>query len=214
MSKESQSGLNFRQELMKYMPPGIVSWDHAEAVNGARAGPGGDDHRMVGVLSATLTDPKTSKIGDCLGVAPEPSGEAGRLPALGGFSLAVASQAPETEQKASVDLHPVGDLGRHRARLTSTPAAFPAARRSMRSPAIKAKYKFVEPMVASWQKGVPEFRPRFPAWPAISEIIAEFGSKMMLGETSVEQGSKEIGTRMEAILKKEGYYDGKKPLLQ
>ena len=45
-------------------------------------------------------------------------------------------------------------------------------------------------------------------------IIAEFGSKMMLGEVTVEQGSKEIGTRMEAILKKEGYYDGKKPLLQ
>ncbi len=81
-------------------------------------------------------------------------------------------------------------------------------------PAIKATYKFVEPMVASWQKGVPEFRPRFPAWPAISEIVAEFGSKMMLGEVSVEQGSKEIGTRMEAILKKDGYYDGKKKLLQ
>ena len=46
------------------------------------------------------------------------------------------------------------------------------------------------------------------------EIIGEFGSKIMLGEVSVEQGSKEIGTRMEAILKKEGYYDGKKELLQ
>ena len=62
-------------------------------------------------------------------------------------------------------------------------------------PAIKAKYKFVEPMVASWQKGVPEFRPRFPAWPAISEVVAEWGSKMMLGQVSVEAGSKEIGTR-------------------
>ncbi len=81
-------------------------------------------------------------------------------------------------------------------------------------PAIKAKYKFVEPMVASWQKGVPEFRPRFPAWPAISEVVAEWGSKMMLGQVSVEAGSKEIGTRMEDILKKEGYYDGKKKLLQ
>jgi len=79
---------------------------------------------------------------------------------------------------------------------------------------IRAKYKFVEPMVASWQKGVPEFRPRFPAWPAISEIIAEFGSKMMLGEVSTADGAKEIGARMEPILEKEGYYDGKKPLLQ
>ena len=81
-------------------------------------------------------------------------------------------------------------------------------------PDIKAKYKFVEPMVASWQKGVPEFRPRFPAWPAISEVVAEFGSKMMLGEVTTEQGAKEIGTRLESVLAKEGYYDGKKALRQ
>ena len=37
-SKESQAGLGFRQDLMKYMPPGIVSWDHAEAVNGLAQG--------------------------------------------------------------------------------------------------------------------------------------------------------------------------------
>ena len=56
-------------------------------------------------------------------------------------------------------------------------------------PDIKAKYQFVEPTVASWQKGVPEFRPRFPAWPALSEIVAEWGSKMMLGEVTTEQGA-------------------------
>jgi multiple sugar transport system substrate-binding protein len=67
-------------------------------------------------------------------------------------------------------------------------------------------------MVASWQKGVPEFRPRFPAWASISEIIAEVGSKMMLGGVSTEDGAKQIGARMEDILKKDGYYDGKKAL--
>jgi multiple sugar transport system substrate-binding protein len=28
-SPESQAGLNFRQDLMKYMPEGIVAYDHA-----------------------------------------------------------------------------------------------------------------------------------------------------------------------------------------
>ena len=79
-------------------------------------------------------------------------------------------------------------------------------------PEIKAQYKFVEPMVASWQGGVPDFRPRFPDWPAISEIVAEWGTKMMLGEVTTEQGAQEIGTRMEAILAKSGYYDGQKKL--
>jgi multiple sugar transport system substrate-binding protein len=61
---------------------------------------------------------------------------------------------------------------------------------------------------------VPEFRPRFPAWPAISEVVAEWGTKMMLNEVSTEEGAKQISARMEDILKKEGYYDGKKPLRQ
>ena len=81
-------------------------------------------------------------------------------------------------------------------------------------PAIQAKYKYVKPMVESWQKGVPEYRPRFPAWSSITEIVAEFGSKMMLGEAPIDQGAKEIGTRMETVLGKEGYYDGKKKKLQ
>jgi multiple sugar transport system substrate-binding protein len=69
-------------------------------------------------------------------------------------------------------------------------------------------------MVLSWQGGVPDFRPRFADWPAISEIVAEWGTKMMLGEVTTEQGAKEIGTRMEEILARSGYYDGQKKLLK
>ena len=212
LSKESQEGLKFRQDLMKYMPPGVVSFDHSEAVNAFAQG----QVSMITEWSAfygTVTDPKTSKLGDCLGVAPEPAGPAGRLPALGGFSLAVASQAPEAAQKASwifIQWATSEDIAR-----AYVEAGGVSGRTSIYEQAdIKAKYKFVEPMVASWQKGVPEFRPRFPAWPAISEVVAEWGSKMMLGEVTTEAGAKEIGARMEEILKKDGYYDGKKALRQ
>jgi len=211
-SPESQKGLQFRQDLMKYMPPGIVSFDHAEAVNALAQG----QVAMITEWSAfygTLTDPATSKLGDCLAVAPEPEGPAGRLPALGGFSLAVASQATDEQKKATwlfIQWATSEEIAR-----SYVEAGGVSGRMAIYGEAdIKAKYKFVEPMVASWQKGVPEFRPRFPAWPAISEIVAEFGSKMMLGEVTVEGGAKEIGTRMEAILEKEGYYDGKKEKLQ
>jgi multiple sugar transport system substrate-binding protein len=212
MSKESQAGLKFRQDLMKYMPPGVVSFDHSEAVNALAQG----QVAMITEWSAfygTLTDPKTSKLGDCLAVAPEPAGPAGRLPALGGFSLAVAAQATEAQQKASwifTQWATSEDIAR-----AYVEAGGVSGRMSIyEQPDIKAKYKFVEPMVASWQKGVPEFRPRFPAWPAISEVVAEYGSKMMLGEVSTEDGAKQIGAKMEAILAKEGYYDGKKALRQ
>ncbi|MDA8248110.1 MAG: sugar ABC transporter substrate-binding protein, partial [Rhodospirillales bacterium] len=212
LSKESQDGLKFRQALLPYMPPGVVSYDHAEAVNALAQG----QVSMITEWSAfysTLTDPKTSKITDCLAVAPEPKGPAGRLPALGGFSLAVASQAPEKAQKASwlfIQWATSEDIAR-----AYVEAGGVSGRMAIyEQPDIKAKYQFVEPMVESWQNGVPQFRPRFPAWPAISEIIAEWGSKMELGQVSTEQGAKEIGSRMEPILAKEGYYDGKKALLQ
>ena len=103
-------------------------------------------------------------------VAPEPAGPAGRLPALGGFSLAVASQASDPQQKAAwifIQWATSEDIAR-----PYVEAGGVSGRMSIyEQPDIKAKYKFVEPMVASWQKGVPEFRPRFPAWPAISEVI-------------------------------------------
>jgi multiple sugar transport system substrate-binding protein len=212
LSKESQAGLKFRQDLMKYMPPGVVSFDHAEAVNALAQG----QIAMLTEWSAfygTLADPKTSKIVDCLAVGPEPKGPAGRLPALGGFSLAVASQAPEKEQKASwifIQWATSEEIAR-----AYVEAGGVSGRMSIyEQPDIKAKYKFVAPTVASWQQGVPEFRPRFPAWPALSEIIAEWGTKMMLGEVTTEEGAKQISTRLEDILKKEGYYDGKKAKLQ
>jgi multiple sugar transport system substrate-binding protein len=45
-------------------------------------------------------------------------------------------------------------------------------------------------------------------------VIGEWGSKIMLGQVTVKEGSQTIGTKMEEILKKAGYYDGKKPLLK
>jgi multiple sugar transport system substrate-binding protein len=211
-SKNSQAGLQFRQDLMKYMPPGDVSFDHAEAVNALAQ----NQVAMITEWSAfysTLTDPKTSKLGDCLAVAAEPKGPAGRLPALGGFSLAVTSQASPEQQKASwifIQWATSDAIAR-----SYVEAGGVSARMSVyKEPDIQVKYQFVAPMVESWQKGVPEFRPRFPAWPELSEVVAEFGSKMMLGEVSVKEGAKDIGQRLETTLAKEGYYDGKKKLLE
>jgi multiple sugar transport system substrate-binding protein len=211
-SKESQAGLKFRQDLMKYMPPGVVSFDHNEAVNALAQG----QVAMITEWSAfygTLTDPKTSKLGDCLAVAPEPKGPAGRLPALGGFSLAVAAQATPAQQKASW-MFIQWATSEAIARAYVEAGGVSGRQAIYKDPAIQAKFKYVNPMVDSWQKGVPEFRPRFPAWSSITEQVAEFGSKMMLGEVTIDGGAKEISTRMEAVLKKEGYYDGKKKKLQ
>ena len=211
-SPESQAGLKFRQDLMKYMPEGIVAYDHSEVVNALAQG----DVAFLTEWSAfysTLASPETSKLGDCLAVAPEPKGPAGRKPALGGFSLAVATQADDAE-KAAGWLFIQWVTSKANAGKYLELGGVPARQSAYADPALAATYKFIPALVESWQEGVPEFRPRFAEWPAITEIVQEWGTKMMLGEVTTEEGARMIGERMEAVLAEAGYYDGKKPLAQ
>jgi multiple sugar transport system substrate-binding protein len=211
-SPESQAGLQFRQDLMKYMPEGIVAYDHAETVNALAQG----DVAMITEWSAfysTLASPETSTLGDCLAVAPEPTGPAGRKPALGGFSLAVATQADDAE-KAAGYLFIQWVTSKANAGRYLEMGGVPARQSAYADPALAETYKFIPALVESWQEGVPEFRPRFAEWPAITEIVQEWGTKMMLGEVSTEEGAKMIGEKMEAVLAEAGYYDGRKPLAQ
>jgi multiple sugar transport system substrate-binding protein len=211
-SPESRAGLQFRQDLMQYMPEGIVAYDHAEAVNALAQG----DVAMITEWSAfysTLASPETSTLGDCLAIAPEPEGPAGRKPALGGFSLAVASQADEDE-RAAAWLFIQWVTSKANAEEYLRLGGVPARQSVYAMPGIAEEFPFVPALVESWQDGVPEFRPRFAEWPEITEIVQEFGTRMMLGEVSVEEGAAEIGARMEAVLDAAGYYDGDKPLAQ
>jgi multiple sugar transport system substrate-binding protein len=211
-SPESQAGLQFRQDLMAYMPEGIVAYDHAETVNALAQG----DVAMITEWSAfysTLANPETSTLGDCLAIAPEPMGPAGRKPALGGFSLAVATQADEAE-RAAAWLFIQWATSKANAETYLRAGGVPARQSVYQIPGIADEFPFVNALVESWQDGVPEFRPRFAEWPEITEIVQEWGTKMMLGEVSIDEGAREIGTRMEAVLEEAGYYSGEKPLAQ
>ena len=210
-SAESQAGLKFRQDLMQYMPDGIVAFDHAETVNGFSQG----DIAIITEWSAfysSVVSPDTSKVADCVEIAPEPMGPAGRKPALGGFSLAVASQADEAEQAAAY-LFIQWATSKANAREYLERGGVPARQSVYEGDDLEA-FKFVPALVESWQDGVPEFRPRFAEWPEITEIVQEWGTKMMLGDVTTEEGATESGTRMESVLEEAGYYSGEKPLAQ
>lgn len=211
-SEESQAGLQFRQDLMQYMPEGIVAYDHSETVNALAQG----DVAMITEWSAfysTLASPDTSTLGECLAIAPEPEGPAGRKPALGGFSLAVATQADEDE-KAAGYLFIQWVTSKANAEQYLRAGGVPARQSIYAQDGIAEEFPFVPALVESWQDGVPEFRPRFAEWPEITEIVQEWGTKMMLGEVGTDEGATEIGTRMEAVLEAAGYYGGDKPLAQ
>lgn len=212
LSAESQAGLQFRQDLMQFMPEGIVAYDHSETVNALAQG----DVAMITEWSAfysTLASEETSTLGECLAIAPEPMGPAGRKPALGGFSLAVASQADDDEQAAGY-LFIQWVTSKANAERYLRAGGVPARQSVYEIPGIAEEFTFVPALVESWQDGVPEFRPRFAEWPEITEIVQEWGTRMMLGEVSIEEGAGEIGERMEEVLESAGYYSGDKPLAQ
>jgi multiple sugar transport system substrate-binding protein len=211
-SKASQEGLQFRQSLMKYMPEGIVDYDHNEAVNALAQG----KVAMITEWSAfygTLADPSKSKITECLAVATEPKGSAGLKPALGGFSLGVNAKA-EAKQKAAAWLFIQWVTSEAMAKPYLEAGGVSGRMAVYKDAEVQKRYPFVPPMVTSWEGGVPDYRPRFPQWPEISEVIAENGTAIMLGKSSVEDGAKAIGTRVEQILDKAGYYNGKAKLLK
>ena len=212
LSAASQKGLNFRQDLMKYMPPGIVDYDHNEAVNGLAQG----KVAMITEWSAfngTLNDPKSSKIGKCLAVTTEPAGPAGIKGALGGFSYGINSSSSDKEQAAAY-LFIQWITSEAKAKDYVRAGGVSARTSAYKDPAIQKAFPFTVPMVKAWNQGNPVFRPRFPEWPSISEVIALTGTEMMLGKVSVKDGATQINAKVKDILNKAGYYDGKKPKLQ
>ncbi len=212
VSAGSQAGIKFRQDLMKYMPPDVVEWDHDEAVQAFAQG------RVAMITEwsafyATLANKATSTVVDHLGVAIEPAGTDGKPhPALGGFSLAVNAQSDEKKQAAAW-LFIQWITSEAKAKDYINAGGVPARVAAYQDEALKKKYIFFGPAVESWEKyGNPVFRPRFPEWPAISEVIGQTGCEIMLGKSTPEQGAKTIDQQIEPLLK--DYASGKKPKLQ
>jgi multiple sugar transport system substrate-binding protein len=196
---------------MKYMPPDIVSYDHDETVQALAQG----NVAMITEWSAfyaTLSNPNTSKITDCLGITVEPEGPAGRKPALGGFSLGVNASSSEAKQAAAW-LFIQWVTSEAMARQYIEAGGVSGRMAPYKDAELIAKYPYFAPLAESWEKyGNAIFRPRFPEWPAISDVIAQYGTEIMLGSISVEDGVKQIEAQMARIL--EEYTKGGNPKLQ
>lgn len=212
-SEGSLAGLRFRQDLMKYMPPDIVEWDHDETVQGLAQG----NVAMItewSAFNAYFTDPQTSRIVDCIDYAVEPAGPVGPRPALGGFSLGVSANS-SPEKQAATWLFIQWITSEAKAKDYIRAGGVSGRMSAYEDPELQAQYPYFEPLVISWKEyGNPVFRPRFPEWPAISELIAQTGTEMMLGSISVEDGAKLLNDQIRQILDQAGYYSGQKPKLQ
>lgn len=211
-SPGSLTGLKFRQDLMRYMPPEVVDMEHEDVVAALAGG------RVAMITEWTgwykwLTSPATSKISDCLGVTVEPAGPAGRKPALGGFSLGINSHS-RPEKQAAAWLFIQWITSKEMARAYIEAGGIPGRRSAYADDTLRQRFPYFEPLVVSWDKyGNATYRPRFQEWPAISRIIANTGTDMMRGTIGVEAGARLIDDQVYYILYESGYY-GSKPRLQ
>jgi multiple sugar transport system substrate-binding protein len=210
-SRESLAGLKFRQLLLPYMPPGVVDWEHEATVQALADG----TVAMITEWSGWykwLADPRTSKISDCLGVAVEPSGPAGRKPALGGFSLGInARSSPQKQAAAWLFIQWL--TSKQKAHDYIQAGGVPGRRSAYESKELKKQFPHFDPLVTSWDRyGNAIYRPRFREWPTISRVIAKTGTEMMRGTVSVESGAKMIDDQVYYILYESGYYANKRKL--
>ena len=208
-SMDSLRGLEFRQSLLPFMPENITTYDHAEVVDAFTKG----HVAMITEWSAFYPTIAESEVADCLGAAPEPRGPVGRRPALGGFSLAVASQADEREQAAAW-LFIQWATSKSVSYEYLKRGGVPARRSTLNKPGVRDEFPFVKSLVVSWRSGVSEFRPRFAEWTIISPMVQLWGVRIQRGEISPEDGARILGIEMEGILAKSGYYNGSRELLQ
>jgi multiple sugar transport system substrate-binding protein len=206
------AGLRFRQDLMRYMPRDIVEWEHEDVVKALA------DGRVAMITEWSgwykwLTDPASSRVGPCLGVALEPAGPAGRRPALGGFALGVSARAP-VERRAAAWLLIQWLTSKQKAADYIRLGGVPGRRSAYRDPGLRRTHPHFEPLATSWEKyGNPVYRPRFEEWHAISRIISDEGTRMMRGQVAVEDGMRAIDAQLRYVLFESGYYKDK-PRLQ
>jgi multiple sugar transport system substrate-binding protein len=181
---QSQTGIEFRQSLAPYMPPGIVSDDHSQVVEMLMQ----KRVAMITEWSAFYSTLKESPIAADLGIAMEPKGPDGRYAAFGGFAYMISSQVAKAKQNAGW-LFVQWLTSKEMAKPLIEHGAVVARENADKDPQIEASYPNLVPMVKSWETAtVPDFRPQLQCYPRFSDIVSDWGSRIQLKQVSIKEG--------------------------
>jgi len=196
----SLKGEEFRQSLLKYMPPGIVADDHSQVVQML------EQKRvpMITEWSAFYTTLAASPISKELGIAPEPKGPDGTYSAFGGFAYMVSSQVPVKHQDAAW-LFIQWLTSKAMAKPLIEHGAVVARKGADTDPSIQAKFPNLAPMVTTWEHAtVPDWRPQLQCYPRFSDIVSAWGSRIELGQVPVKQGLDSMAKELSGYMKSSG----------
>ncbi len=181
---ESQTGIEFRQSLLPFMPPGIVSDDHSQVVEMLMQ----KRVAMIAEWSAFYSTLKESPIAADLGIATEPKGPKGDYAAFGGFAYMISSQVDKAKQNAGW-LFVQWLTSKEMAKPLIEHGAVVARESADKDPQIQAKFPNLAPMVKTWETAtVPDWRPQLQCYPRFSDIVSDWGSRIELKQVAVKEG--------------------------
>jgi len=180
----AQQGMAFRQSLLPFMPPGIVSDDHTQVVQMLTQG----RVAMITEWSAFYTTLSQSPIANDLGIAPEPKGPKGDYAAFGGFAYMISAQATQAHQDAGW-LFTQWLTSKAMARPLIDGGAVVARASADGDLTVQAKHPVLQPMVETWLHAtVPDWRPQMQCYPRFSDIVSDWGSRIELEQVAIKPG--------------------------
>jgi multiple sugar transport system substrate-binding protein len=181
---KSTAGIEFRQNLLPIMPPGIVSDDHSQVVELLTQ----KRVAMITEWSAFYPTLASSPVASDLGIGLEPKGPDGAYAAFGGFAYMVSSQVPEARQDAAW-LFMQWLTSKEMAKPLIEGGAVVARQSADEDPSVQAKFPNLAPMVKTWETAtVPDWRPQLQCYPRFSDIVSDWGSRIELGSVSIKNG--------------------------
>ena len=202
-SDAAKRGIQYRQDLAQYMPDGIVADNHSQVIQAMGQG----RVAMTTEWSAFYTTLKDSKIGDDLGIALEPKGSDGRYSAFGGFAYMVSAQVPEARQDAGW-LFAQWLTSKQMARPLIREGAVVARESANADPEIQEEFPYLKPMLETWKtSSVPDWRPQMRCYPKFSELVSDGGTRILLGDISVDEGLQDMDRRLQRYMDQADCWD-------
>lgn len=188
-----------------YGPKGIGNFNFSEVAAAMQAGQVAMVVDGTSIIAQTL-DPAKSKFAKEIGLAPVPSGPAGRSPAIAVHGLAVPADSPNAEASFAFIQWATSEAVLTKIALLE---AYPDFTRASvaKNPAVITKYASIHPdflklRVQMLSEAVGHYRPLIPQWPQIGAAVGENINAAVNGIMKPQEALAAADTEISKILAK------------
>lgn len=197
--EKAVKAMNFYKELLKYAPPGKLSFGHSERIQAFNTGQIAIMFQWPAMIPNHV-DPKQSLVADKIGFIVPPAGPERRVAVTGCWILGIPKA---TKNKQAAAEFAYWWASKENAKKLVDAGMNPVRKDVLGDPEIQAKKPWFALNLESFKYGIS--RPRFKAYARISEIIQVYWTKGISGEMTSEAAIDAMYSEIYRVLKEEGY---------